>query len=197
MSKLSRRILLSSVAFTAAAVTPLAASPASPGKQAASDRADAELLRLIPELDQLEARWLAQTQIERARLAAHKAACLAAGLPDKDHDEFECFSDAHAYRRAQAAVDYPGKQEAAADVGKDGESIFWSAYLIRQQAVCNLASKHEPTTLAGLAVRTRAAILENPELWDLYSEGDRAAAFIETVSAFLGFQALPTLLPEA
>ncbi len=76
MSKLSRRVLLGSVAVTAGAATPLAALPIGHVKQATSDRADAELLRLIPELDQLETQWLAQTQIENTRRAAHKAACL-------------------------------------------------------------------------------------------------------------------------
>ena len=66
MPNLSRRVLLGSIAITAGATAPLAALPSvSPVKQVTGALGDVELLRLIPELDQLEAQWLAQVQIEK------------------------------------------------------------------------------------------------------------------------------------
>ena len=101
MSNLSRRHLVAGAAALPALAIPAIADPNGPNP-------DAKLLRLGVELDAIIIEWHAQRAIDQKHAVAWQAAVEAAGLPDRNRDDFAELDEFIAYNRRRGAIEVPG-----------------------------------------------------------------------------------------
>jgi hypothetical protein len=179
MSNLSRRTLVSSAAALPALTIP---------QLALADKPDAELLRLGDQLAEVEREWGAMIMDFHRCSQIFKAACERAGLPDRVHSDFETYDQFLEYDRKRFAL-WP-------DSDFDGDDDKMSAFTKRKYDVIEKILLLKATTVAGLAVQTRAIVLDNAEYWGQNAteheenapEKRRERQFLEATCSFLGIQ---------
>jgi hypothetical protein len=173
MSELSRRALVTSTATLPALAMPSLAS--------AANNPDAELLRLGTELEAVEQTWLKQTAVDDACGAAYEAACIHAGLPriafPETADE-EGRQSWLAYQKKRQSIPYPGDEEA--------EST-WEEIQDRMFGLIDEIFSRKPSTVAGITVLVRAAVMDSTELWapGLGERDTKKRLLLESLCSFL------------
>jgi hypothetical protein len=178
-AKSTRRTILAG-----AATLPVLSVPA-----LAIDHPDAELLRLGEQLAVLEREWEERSLGDRECLEAFHAACERAGLPDRNHDEFENFDQFAEYNKKRSALMPHGPD----DFEDENGEIGWGRFNNRLYDLVDEIMSLKATTLAGLAVQTRAMVAAEFELWELDPEksdytDQLRREFLELTCSFLGIE---------
>jgi hypothetical protein len=154
----------------------------------AIDHPDAELLRLGEQLAMLEREWEERSLDDRECLEAFHAACERAGLPDRNHDEFETYDQFLEYTHKRYALMTHGPD----DFEDENGVTSWGRFNNRLYPLVDEILSLKATTLAGLAVQTRAMVAAEFELWGrALWEGEeenerRQRQFLELTCSFLG-----------
>lgn len=168
MSELSRRSLVATAAALPALAVPAAAADLMNG-----NHPDAELLRLGAEFEKIEQEWLDLRAVERRRSAARDAAQERAGFPRRERADFSSYDEYHAYNEKKWAVWYEGKDEQDAETDEGGVNVVLDDLCEREYELIDKIMLHEPTTLAGVAVIARAAMMDVAEWWDDGINGEK------------------------
>jgi hypothetical protein len=177
MSSISRRSLV-----TTAAALPVLAVPAGVAT-AADDSEPSRLIGQLEQLEQLEREWLDRTVFELKGIAAREAACERAGVP-RLTDEIQIQMS-----REERGEYWRRRTEVMSRLPDDDDGLSEDEYQILDDRIFALKDEiqNRPlTTLAGLAVLTRATVLSEATRW-VYRDGDEDYQdFIGSVCEFLG-----------
>jgi hypothetical protein len=165
----------------------------------AIDHPDAELLRLGDQLAVVEREWEAKAADFQGRSQAFNAACEHAGLdPDRAHSDFETYNQfvEHLNKLGTLWPEGDSDFDDEAETNKFNDRLYGLIEKILSLKV---------TTLAGLAVQTRAMVLDNAEFWGgegltQSEENDpnkrRQRQFLEAMCSFLGIEPAPICLVD-
>jgi hypothetical protein len=184
-TKTSRRALLAGVPAAALVVaTPALANALS--EAPTSPDADAELLSLKPEFDDVFSEWVRQKTIDlveeqewvRVHLAKFGFARDDAPEPDWEDPEYAAYN-----RDLRQLINefYSGMSEDEGNLG------HWDRLNDKLNPVAEKILSYKASTLDGLRLQTRALIIYNNEIWDRETdEPDEACGFFASLCGVLG-----------
>jgi hypothetical protein len=155
----------------------------------AIDHPDAELLRLGEQLAVLEREWEDRSLDDVKHYRSFKAACERAGLADRDYADFESHDQWLKYQAKQKALWTDRPDDFEDENGETG----WGRFNDRLYPLVDEILSLKATTLAGLAVQTRAIVAAEFELWELDPEksdytDQLRRQFLELTCSFLGIE---------